>query len=133
MQIAPGSFYSPTWPHENLFFNFMFPFLSFVKIWIMLLKDWVLVEHEILFKLKHVIFCVWILEGGIDLNSKNYRVFFEGPDVEYDGIPYVYVADKMYICHLGKDKTEVTRQKLREKSQEKRMKVSGTAILILIQ
>ena len=53
--------------------------------------------------------------------------------MEYDGIPYVYVADKMYICHLGKDKTEVTRQKLREKSQEKRMKVSGTAILILIQ
>lgn len=110
----------------------MFPSLSFVKIWVMLLKEWVSVEHQFLYKLKRF-FCVWILEGGIDLNSKNYRVFFEGPDVEYDGIPYVYVADKMYICHLGKDKTEVTRQKLREKSQEKRMKVSDVAILLLTQ
>ena len=115
--------------HENLFCNFMFPFLSFVKNLVMLLTDWVLLGHQLFYFKKNV--CVLILEGGIDLNSKNYRVFFEGPDVEYDGIPYVYVADKMYICHLGKDKTEVTRQKLREKSQEKRMKVSGAAVLML--
>ena len=63
------------------------------------------------------------LEGGIDLKKKNYRVFFESCDVEFDGIPYVYVADKMYICHLGKDKTEVTRQKIRQQSMEKRLKV----------
>ena len=107
----------------------MFPFLSFVKNLVMLLTDWVLLGHKLFYFKKNV--CVLILEGGIDLNSKNYRVFFEGPDVEYDGIPYVYVADKMYICHLGKDKTEVTRQKLREKSQEKRMKVSGAAVLML--
>lgn len=64
------------------------------------------------------------LEGGIDLTKKNYRVFFESSDVDYDGIPYVYVADKMYICHLGKDKTEVTRQKIRQQSMERRMKVN---------
>ena len=64
------------------------------------------------------------LEGGIDLQKKNYRVFFESADVEFDGIPYVYVADKMYICHLGKDKTEVTRQKIRLQSLERRAKVN---------
>lgn len=64
-----------------------------------------------------------ITEGGIDLTKKNYRVFFESSDVDYDGIPYVYVADKMYICHLGKDKTEVTRQKIRQQSMERRMKM----------
>lgn len=63
------------------------------------------------------------LEGGIDLKKKNYRVFFESADIEFDGVPYVYVADKMYICHLGKDKTEVTRQKIRLQSLEKRAKV----------
>ena len=57
------------------------------------------------------------------MGRKNYRVFFESPDVQFDGVPYVYVADKMYICHLGKDKTEVTRQKIRLQSMEKRIKV----------
>ncbi|XP_012562353.2 uncharacterized protein LOC101236525 isoform X1 [Hydra vulgaris] len=64
-----------------------------------------------------------ITEGGIDMGRKNYRVFFESPDVQFDGVPYVYVADKMYICHLGKDKTEVTRQKIRLQSMEKRIKM----------
>ncbi|XP_066924257.1 uncharacterized protein [Clytia hemisphaerica] len=64
-----------------------------------------------------------ITEGGIDLKKKNYRVFFESTDIEFDGIPYVYVADKMYICHLGKDKTEVTRQKIRMQSLERRAKL----------
>jgi len=64
-----------------------------------------------------------ITEGGIDLQQKNYRVFFESSDVEYDGIPYIYIADKMYICHLGKDKTEVTRQKIRQQSLERRQKL----------
>ena len=50
-------------------------------------------------------------------------MFFESADIEFDGVPYVYVADKMYICHLGKDKTEVTRQKIRLQSLEKRAKV----------
>ena len=71
-----------------------------------------------------------LLEGGIDLKKKNYRVFFESSDVEFDGIPYVYVADKMYICHLGKDKTEVTRQKIRQQSLERRAKVIITVSII---
>ena len=64
------------------------------------------------------------LDGGIDISKKNYRVFFESYDVEFDGVPYIYVADKMYICHLGKDKTEVTRKKIRQQSMEKRLKVT---------
>ena len=62
------------------------------------------------------------------MQKKNYRVFFESADVEFDGIPYVYVADKMYICHLGKDKTEVTRQKIKLQSMERRMKVYACSI-----
>ena len=52
---------------------------------------------------------------SIDLFKKKHRVLFEDDDLEYNGVPYIVLSQKMYDCHHGKDRNIIKKEKYREK------------------
>ena len=52
---------------------------------------------------------------SIDLFKKKSWVLFEDDDVEYNGVPYIVLSQKMYDFHLGKDRNIIKKEKYKKK------------------